>query len=133
MRIGLIGCGSAKLKHPAPAKELYTGTHFCKSYTYSEKHYDITYILSGKYGLLECDRIIEPYDMSPVSFLKKDATRWAAFVAQQIYDKIDIKDYLYILAGASYYKPLLPFLRNNYQLPMKHITPLGRRCQWLEQ
>ena len=132
MRVGLVSCSGPKLKHAAPASELYTSPLFRKSYAHSQRTYDATYILSGRYGLLETDKVIEPYNSNLKGLLKKDLVRWGAYVAQQIRDKIDNESYLYFLAGRAYYASIVPYLRNPYQIPLKHMS-FGPRMKWLEE
>ena len=132
MRAGLVGCGRTKSSQPGPANTIYTSSLFRKSYDYSQKNYDVTYILSAKHGLMESDKVIEPYDLTPAAFLKKDATRWGAYVAQQIREKVGNEAYLYFLAGEYYYNPILPFLRNPYQILMKHLRT-NQRQRWLNE
>ena len=60
----LVGCGAEKLPAPAKAKDLYTGPLFKKARAYAEKFGDEWRILSAKYGLLDPERVIEPYDLT---------------------------------------------------------------------
>lgn len=61
----VIGCGAAKLDHPAAAAELYTGQHFraCRI-TAAALAEDRWLILSAKYGLLWPWQQIAPYDLT---------------------------------------------------------------------
>ena len=52
MRAGLVGCGRTKSSQPGPANTIYTSSLFRKSYDYSQKNYDVTFILSAKHGLM---------------------------------------------------------------------------------
>ena len=56
-------CGSRKLDHRAPAADLYTGSYHraCRK-TADALRPDRLLILSARYGLLDLDDIIEPYD-----------------------------------------------------------------------
>lgn len=62
--IYIIACGKEKSHHPIKARQMYTGSYFksCLKYAESQSS-DNIYILSAKYGLIELDEIIEPYDM----------------------------------------------------------------------
>jgi hypothetical protein len=61
-QIALIGCSKQKLDYSAPAKELYQGSLFKAARKYVEaKGYEWA-ILSAKYGLVDPNRIIEPYN-----------------------------------------------------------------------
>lgn len=65
----VIPCGAGKLDHPAPARDLYTGSMFrhtlhsaltCASMDDQPAR---VLILSARYGLLELDEVIAPYDL----------------------------------------------------------------------
>jgi len=58
----IIGCSAEKLKYKAPAKDLYTGVIFKKSLNLANRIGGDIYILSGLYGLVTPDTIIEPYE-----------------------------------------------------------------------
>ena len=61
--IAVINCGSRKKSLATPAREMYEdGSLFKKIRDYVESTYPQYYILSGKYGLLEPNQIIEPYE-----------------------------------------------------------------------
>ncbi|MFI7608492.1 DUF6884 domain-containing protein [Micromonospora sp. NPDC049366] len=69
----VIPCGGEKLDHAAPARDLYRGSMFRHTLENTERcaRMDIeqlgkparVLILSGKYGLVELDQVIEPYDL----------------------------------------------------------------------
>jgi hypothetical protein len=63
--IAVIGCGAAKLGHPAPAADLYTGSYFraCSlaAATIAPGRW---FILSAKHGLITPATVIEPYDLT---------------------------------------------------------------------
>ena len=70
-KIGVISCGSKKKLYACPAKEMYEdGSLFKKMQEYAKQAYDKYYILSGHYGLLDPDQIIEPYE-DVVFFVQK--------------------------------------------------------------
>jgi hypothetical protein len=67
----VIACGAAKLDHPAAARDLYVGTLFRHTLTcveanaaYDEREGLVTrvLVLSARYGLVELDRVIAPYE-----------------------------------------------------------------------
>lgn len=69
----VIPCGGAKLDRPAPARELYVGQMFRHTLDNVERLAAIdeaegrgparVLILSARYGLIELDQVIEPYDL----------------------------------------------------------------------
>ena len=70
-KIAVINCGSKKKNTSCPAREMYEdGSLFRKMRDYIEQTYDKYYILSGKYGLLSPEEIIEPYE-DVVFFVQK--------------------------------------------------------------
>lgn len=79
---------------------------------------DKYFILSGKYGLLELDEIIEPYN-SPLNY--KIAKEWANKVAKQLKDKrLDLEnDEFVFFASPMYYKELVPHLKH-YKIVAEH-------------
>ena len=65
MKIGLISCTKKKKLSPCQAQELYSdSTLFSYVLDYCRKHYDKIYILSAKYGLVELNQKIKPYDLT---------------------------------------------------------------------
>lgn len=78
-RFALVGCGSAKCDHAAPAKDLYSSTYFSKKRQYAEEECDDWRILSAKHGIVEPDNVLEPYNASLVpahdSYIGEDAVR----------------------------------------------------------
>lgn len=69
----VIPCGGAKLDHAAPARDLYTGQMFRHTLENAERTAQLdteelgrparVLILSAKYGLVELDQVLEPYDL----------------------------------------------------------------------
>lgn len=60
----LVACGGVKVAHAAPAADLYFGPYFsdCLSFARSVADEEDIRILAAKHGLVELDRILEPYD-----------------------------------------------------------------------
>lgn len=132
-RIILISCVKDKLKTPAKAKDLYISDLFKKSYRYAQLlNPDNIFILSAKYGLLEPEQIIEPYDETLKTKSIAEIKEWSRKVISVLNEKTDLdKDVVIILAGSKYYKYLLPYIRN-YKLPLG-ILPFGPRKSFLKQ
>ena len=85
----LIGCGKKKLPCKSKAKDLYRGDLFRKSWAVAEKEYPKAdmFILSAKYGLLNPDKEIEPYDVTLVGKRVAEKKAWAENVIEQIKKK----------------------------------------------
>ncbi len=60
----VVGCGKLKLDRAAPAAELYVGPLFKAARAYAEANSDAWCIMSALYGILEPDRVVEPYNVS---------------------------------------------------------------------
>lgn len=58
----IVGCGKTKAPTPCPARELYTGCLFRAARAHAETSGRPWLILSALWGLIEPDRVLEPYD-----------------------------------------------------------------------
>jgi hypothetical protein len=65
--IFIVPCGDAKLSYAAPARDLYTGSQFRYVFPLAEAAAQATggavLILSALHGLVEPDRVLEPYNV----------------------------------------------------------------------
>jgi len=132
MKIGIISCGKKKKQGVHKAKDIYIGNYFKSCLKYSLKHFDKTFILSAKYGLLELDTIVFYYEKSLNSMNKKEKIIWSKNVAKKIKEKINSNDILYFVCGKNYYKFLSRFLTNDkkYPLPSKGM---GYQIKYLKE
>lgn len=132
-KIVLISCVKSKLKYPAKAKDIYTSTLFQSNlqYAYQLKP-DAIYILSAKYGLLELDQIITPYELTLNTMTEAEKKGWSRRVLDVLQKKADLKSDLFvILAGMNYRKYLLPEL-THYEIPLEGLS-FGRQLQELKR
>lgn len=129
MDIGFISCVSKKKTYKAKAKELYISDLFKKSLMYSLKHYDKTYILSAKYGLLEIDDIIEPYNLTLNKFTEIQKKRWSYNVLKKIDKVINPNDIIYWHCGLNYRKYISIKLKNIQHIPLVGLG-IGKQLQW---
>lgn len=60
----IIGCGKDKAGIRTKAADMYVGSNFLIRKNYAIKNFINWVIFSGKYGILEPDEIIEPYDLN---------------------------------------------------------------------
>lgn len=61
--LGIVGCSRKKLPVPAPAWLLYSASpQFSLCFQLATKECSEAMVMSGKWGLVRPDRIIEPYD-----------------------------------------------------------------------
>ena len=132
-KIVLISCVKSKRKSPAKAKDLYTSTLFQSNlqYAYHLKP-DAIYILSAKYGLLDLDQIIAPYEMTLNTMTETEKKSWSRMVLDVLQKKADLKSDLFvILAGMNYRKYILSQL-TNYEIPLEGLS-FGRQLQELKR
>ncbi len=131
-RIVLISCVSQKLPHRAKAKDLYISTLFKLNLRFAEKlNPDGVYILSAKYGLLNLEQEIDPYEQTLNNMRANEVKRWANQVIEQIKKICVIEETEFVfLAGEKYRKYLLPHL-NNVQIPLKGLR-IGEQLQMLK-
>ena len=77
----LISCTSKKRGYKCKAKELYDASSlFAASYSYSKMKNCKVYILSAKYGLLDENDIVEPYNETLPEKTPKEIAEWAYFL-----------------------------------------------------
>lgn len=122
-KIVLISCVKSKLDHPAKARDLYISDLFRSSLAYAQSlKPDKIFILSAKYGLLELDDQIKPYELTLKTMPTAEVKAWSIRVLASLRQKADLKNDLFIfLAGDKYRKYLIPELAY-YQIPMKGLS-----------
>ena len=132
-RIFLLSCVKRKKPFRARAADLYDSALFRKMLHYARRHDpDAIFILSAKYGLLDPDDVIDPYELTlntmPIAKIKA----WAERVLQQLRRRTNPgEDRFTILASEKYRRYLLPHLRY-YRVPMKGLR-LGEQLRFLSQ
>jgi len=133
--IALISCASKKRPSRSKAKELYISPLFRYALRYAASlHPNKTFILSAKYGLLDLERVVEPYNLTLNSMQPAQNKEWALRVLHQLETEahVDIhKDTFIFLAGERYRKYLIPEL-THYDIPLKGLG-IGKQLQFLKQ
>jgi len=132
-KIVLISCVKSKLDVPARAADLYTSTLFRLNMAYTQQFQpDAIYILSAKYGLLELDQVIEPYEKTLNTMGEYDKRVWALQVLATLRRKVDLNtDRFIFLAGVNYRKYLVPHLAH-VEIPLEGLA-LGQQMQELKR
>lgn len=122
-KIVLISCASQKQPYRSKAKDLYISALFKKNLAYARKlKPDAIYILSAKYGLLDLETVIDPYNQALNTMSAAANRSWAAKVLQQLVSIADLQeDHFIFLAGKNYRKFLLPHL-SSYDIPMEGLN-----------
>jgi glycerophosphoryl diester phosphodiesterase len=132
-KIVLISCVSKKLNHKAKAKDLYVSSLFQYNLKYANSlNPDKIFILSAKYGLIDLNKEIEPYDKTLNNMASEEKRTWANSVLNQLKKVSDLsKDEFIFLAGNNYRKYLLPYL-THYKIPMKNLG-IGKQLKFLKE
>jgi Family of unknown function (DUF6884) len=115
MRVAIVGCSKNKAlpdigERTMPARRLYGASAlFRKAMAFAEANADRTLIASAKYGLVEPDRELAPYDLA-LGDLPAAARRvWGIGVAAQLRDAFPstVGVTLVLLVGRAYAIELL--------------------------
>ena len=109
--IALVACASRKLRHAAPARDLYVSDLFAKSRRYAERHSAAWFILSALHGLVDPDVVIEPYDQTLNDMPVAQRRAWARRVLDQLEPVVRPGDSVIVLGGARYRDGIVPALR----------------------
>lgn len=130
----LISCSKTKGGHREAARHLYTSPLYRKSVTLTERWAIPFSIMSAKYGLLDPDEIIEPYELTLKQASKKVKIEWARQVHKQL--RSFRHKTLLILAGDDYLSPLLQAAEGpaafEYFAPLQGLS-LGTRLAFLNE
>ena len=122
-KIALIGCTSKKQDYSCSAIDMYSkSSYFKKKIRYCKKiNVDKIFILSAKYGFLDSDTQIEPYNFNLKNADKNYKKNWNEKVLENLKNKTNLEeDEFIILAGNEYVKDLLEFIPNHYN-PVKGL------------
>lgn len=128
-----ISCSKTKCSKKTVAENMYTSTLFKYSLEYA-KSLEPThiYILSAKYGVLELDRQIEPYNKTLNTMNDKQVKLWSYKCYKQLKElNINFNDEVIFLTGEQYHKYLKQIFKNK-KFPLEKM-PLGKRIQYLKQ
>lgn len=132
VKIALISCVSKKLPHKAKAKFLYISPLFKMNLKFAESFSpkDI-FILSAKYGLIDLEEEIEPYDKTLNKMSSNDKKDWAKNVLDSLRKRADLEnDEFIFLAGENYRKCLIEHIKH-YKIPMYGLS-IGKQLQYLK-
>lgn len=136
MRVALVSCAKSKMKYPCKAKEMYSkSVLFRRAYGHVIKRYDQVYILSAKYGLLDPESIISPYDISLYQFSENQKKIWASNVFKQIESKrFPKRTRIHFYAGKQYRGQLEHLLRKKYcvRVPLAGLS-IGKQLAFYKR
>ncbi|SRR6266478_2356864 len=130
----LISCVSRKQFKPMRARDLYCSDWFLKVRAYVEALDARWLILSAKYGVVDPDEVIAPYEVTLNSMGTGERREWAHRVTAQLRSRCHRGDTVVILAGESYREHLVPILKEwgcAVEVPMRGLG-IGRQLAWLK-
>ena len=108
-RIVLVQCTDSKRDVAARARDLYdVSRYFRKQRAYAESVTDNWFIQSAKYGVIDPDAVIEPYDLRADEI--DEPEEWAGMIAARIGANFSTDSVVEILGGSDYADPLTPLL-----------------------
>ncbi len=92
-KIVLISCVSKKLSHRACAKDLYISPLFRFSLRYAQEKLSPNkiFILSAKYGLIQLNDEIDPYNVTLKKMSVRKIKDWASKVLQKLRSYCDLE------------------------------------------
>lgn len=84
----IVGCGDNKAGEAVAARELYTSNYFGKKREFAEEVCDEWAILSAKHGVVDPDKVLEPYDVTakdidPDAYVDRIADELAAYAGRE--------------------------------------------------
>ena len=131
-KIILMSCVSKKLNYKAKAQDLYTSPLFKFNLKYARSlSPDKIFILSAKYGLLDLEQEIEPYNETLNQKSDNEIKLWANKVIEQLSKLANLnEDEFIFLAGERYRKYLIPKIKN-YKVPMQGLG-IGKQLKFLK-
>lgn len=127
--VTLIACCATKKKTPDKAIDLYQSDLFKKSVKYALSYRLPIYILSAKYGLINSNRLIFPYNLTLNNFSKDDLIDWEKKVAIDI--KKNFGDNPLIVLAGSKYLVFGDYCDNKIINPMRGLG-IGERLHYLK-
>jgi len=132
-KIVLLSCVSKKRQHRTKAGDLYISPLFRFALQYARnQNPDAIFILSAKYGLLDLDTEIEPYDITLNKMTSAQRKEWANEVVVQLKEKTDVNDDHFIfLAGQNYRENLTSHIKHR-EIPMEGLG-IGKQLQFLKR
>lgn len=100
--VALIGCSATKLQRPAPARELYRGNLFKLSVAYAERRRIPWQVLSAKWGVVDPDQELEPYDLDFSRLTYAEREDWRKRVGEHLAAAYPVGTTFVWLCGALY-------------------------------
>lgn len=135
----LVSCVSKKADVPLPARDLYRSTWFRYARRYAElvtaRPGDRWFILSAKYGLVDPDEVIYPYNQTLTAASVKEQWQWGAEVYRDWHLKFGDRRVRFVfLTGKHYSEHLVEWFAldgNVIETPLAGLG-IGKQVAWLK-
>jgi hypothetical protein len=132
--IALVSCVGKKRSEESLAKDLYQSPWFVKARNHVESKNLDWYIISAKYGLVNRDQVLEPYEQT-LNDMPADKRRgWASKVFEEILKELPNGGQVNIFAGDRYREFLIPLLESagySISIPLKGLG-IGQQLAWFD-
>lgn len=132
-QVVLVGCSSRKAPDPMPARELFRGGSFQKARDRAVLMGVPWFVLSAKYGLLDPDDVVGPYDVFLGDQPSAYRRAWGEWVAAQLGVRLPLAGVtVEVHAGDAYCAPLrgpLQRLGATLSEPLAGLSQ-GKRLAW---
>ena len=131
--ICLVSCVGRKQVIAAPAKHLYRSNWFVKARAYAEGISSHWFILSAKYGLVQPNEVILPYEQTLNTMAISERRNWAHRVQRQMDERMPNAVRIIVLAGRRYREFLMEYLHHRalvVEVPMARLR-IGEQLNWL--
>lgn len=130
--IVLLSCVKSKRAQRCRAGDMYTSALFRKTLAYAESLKPARiFIISAKYGLLDPEDLVEPYELTLNRMKAAERAAWAKGVLVALRRNCDLDaDRFVFLAGERYRENLLPHIKDAI-VPMEGLK-FGKQLQWLK-
>ena len=131
-KIILISCVSKKRSISTEAKDLYISPLFKLNLKYAiQLNPSSIYILSAKYGLLNLEDQVEPYEQTLNRMKVNERREWSKRVLEQLGHVTSLQDDQFtFLAGSRYRQFLVPHLKH-VKIPLEGLG-IGYQLQKLK-
>ena len=129
----LVSCVAKKLARSAAAKDLYTSPWFVKARSLVEAKDWPWFILSAKYGLVDPEHEIAPYEKTLNKMGAVERCDWARKVLATLDPHLAGVRSVVFLAGENYREFLVPELHGrgiDVHVPMQGLG-IGKQLRWL--
>ena len=118
-----------------PARDLYCSAWFQKARAFVERECAEWFILSAKYGLVEPDQVIEPYNETLNDKTVEERREWSRKVVQELRPRCPAGTSVVFLAGEKDREFLAPALVKRgcrVEVPMEGLA-IGEQLRWLSE